>query len=97
MGNSMCIRGYSGLYDVTPDWHPIIGSHPEAQGFISCVGFSGHGFKLGPVVGEAVSELILEGKSRDVDLDLFAPDRFAGFERDRIGRENQRRAGQAVN
>jgi len=77
MVTAMCIRGYSGLYDVTPDWHPIIGCHPEVPGFISCVGFSGHGFKLGPVVGEAVAELVLEGKARDVELELFAPDRFA--------------------
>jgi len=76
MEDSMCISGYSGLYDVTPDWHPIIGSHHEIEGFISCVGFSGHGFKLGPVVGEAVAELVLEGKARDVNLDVFAPDRF---------------------
>ena len=77
MGNSIPVRGYSGLYDVTPDWHPIIGSHPEVQGFMSCVGFSGHGFKIGPAVGEAVAEIVFEGKSKDVDLDLFTPDRFA--------------------
>ena len=77
MGDSLCIRGYSGLYDVTPDWHPIIGSHPEVRGFISCVGFSGHGFKLAPVVGEAVAELVLEVTAKDVDLGLFAPDRFS--------------------
>ena len=76
MHEAMCLRGYSGLYDVTPDWHPIISTHPELQGFISCVGFSGHGFKLGPVVGEAVAELILEGRSREVDLSPFSADRF---------------------
>ncbi len=73
---ALCLRGYSGLYDVTPDWHPIIGTHPELQGYISAVGFSGHGYKLAPVVGEAVAELILEGKPREVDLSLFSADRF---------------------
>jgi sarcosine oxidase subunit beta len=77
MGESMPIRGYSGLYDVTPDWHPIIGIHSELQGFVSAVGFSGHGFKLGPVVGEAVAELILDGKSRTADLTILSPARFA--------------------
>jgi sarcosine oxidase, subunit beta len=76
MEDSMCIRGYSGLYDVTPDWHPIIGGHPDLKGFVSCVGFSGHGFKLAPAVGEAVAELILEGRARDVDLELFSLERF---------------------
>ena len=77
MSESMPIRGYSGLYDVTPDWHPIIGLHSELQGFVSAVGFSGHGFKLGPVVGEAVAELILDGKSRTADLTILSPARFA--------------------
>jgi sarcosine oxidase subunit beta len=77
MESAMILKGYSGLYDVTPDWHPIIGTHPEVQGFFSVVGFSGHGFKLAPAVGEAVAELITEGKSHCVDLSLFSADRFA--------------------
>jgi sarcosine oxidase subunit beta len=77
MESAMILKGYSGLYDVTPDWHPIIGTHPEVQGFFSVVGFSGHGFKLAPAVGEAVAELITEGKSHSADLSLFSADRFA--------------------
>jgi glycine/D-amino acid oxidase-like deaminating enzyme len=77
MASAMILKGYSGLYDVTPDWHPIIGTHPEIKGFVSAVGFSGHGFKLAPAVGEAVAELITEGKSTSADLSLFAADRFA--------------------
>lgn len=77
MESAMILKGYSGLYDVTPDWHPIIGTHPEVGGFISAVGFSGHGFKLAPAVGEAVAELITEGKSKSADLSLFSADRFA--------------------
>jgi sarcosine oxidase, subunit beta len=76
MDDSACIHGYSGLYDVTPDWHPIIGRHAELKGFISCVGFSGHGFKLAPAVGEAVAELVLDGRAQEFDLDLFSLDRF---------------------
>jgi sarcosine oxidase subunit beta len=77
MESAMILKGYSGLYDVTPDWHPIIGTHPEVEGFFSAVGFSGHGFKLAPAVGEAVAELITEGKSTTADLSLFSADRFA--------------------
>jgi glycine/D-amino acid oxidase-like deaminating enzyme len=77
MEEAMILKGYSGLYDVTPDWHPIISTHPEVEGFFSVVGFSGHGFKLAPAVGEAVAELITEGKSNSADLSLFSADRFA--------------------
>jgi sarcosine oxidase, subunit beta len=77
METALALKGYSGLYDVTPDWHPIIGTHPEVEGFFSVVGFSGHGFKLAPAVGESVAELVIEGKSNSVDLSLFSADRFA--------------------
>ncbi|MBV9482327.1 MAG: FAD-binding oxidoreductase [Acidobacteria bacterium] len=77
MESAFILKGYSGLYDVTPDWHPIIGTHPELDGFISVVGTSGHGFKLAPAVGEAVSQLVVDGKSSTFDLSQFSADRFA--------------------
>lgn len=77
MAHALILKGYSGLYDVTPDWHPIICGHPEAEGFFSAVGFSGHGFKLAPSVGEALAELITTGKNTDIDLSVFSVDRFA--------------------
>jgi sarcosine oxidase, subunit beta len=77
MESAMILKGYSGLYDVTPDWHPIISTHPEPEGFVSVVGSSGHGFKLAPAVGECVAELITEGKSKAIDISLFSADRFA--------------------
>jgi sarcosine oxidase, subunit beta len=77
MESALILKGYSGLYDVTPDWHPIIGAHPELEGFVSVVGTSGHGFKLAPAVGEAVSELIMQGQSSSFDLSQFSIDRFA--------------------
>ncbi|HEV7178875.1 MAG TPA: FAD-dependent oxidoreductase, partial [Candidatus Baltobacteraceae bacterium] len=54
--------GWAALYDVTPDWHPIIAAIPEVAGFYCAVGFSGHGFKIGPAVGTIVSELVTEGR-----------------------------------
>lgn len=77
MASAMILKGYSGLYDVTPDWHPIICGHPELEGFFTAVGFSGHGFKLAPAVGEALAELITTGKNSAIDLSPFHAGRFA--------------------
>ena len=59
------VRGYSGLYDTTPDWHPILDSVPITEGLYIAAGFSGHGFKLCPAVGRIISELVVDGKSED--------------------------------
>jgi sarcosine oxidase subunit beta len=69
---------YAGCYDVTPDFNPIIGPTGIA-GLLVAAGFSGHGFKISPSVGELVADLILHGASRDPDVpaDDFALDRFA--------------------
>ncbi len=77
LANAPILKGYSGLYDVTPDWHPIICGHQEVAGFFTAVGFSGHGFKLGPAVGESLAELITTGKTSGIDLSVFALERFA--------------------
>jgi sarcosine oxidase subunit beta len=68
--------GWAGLYDVTPDWQPVIDQIPEVKGFFCAVGFSGHGFKLGPAVGKIVSELVREGKCTSYDTAVFEYDRF---------------------
>ncbi|MBI4220465.1 MAG: FAD-binding oxidoreductase [Chloroflexi bacterium] len=71
------VRGYASLYDVTPDWHPVIGPAPDVGGLILCVGFSGHGFKLGPAVGELVAEEILDGQAHSIDISRLNLRRFA--------------------
>lgn len=68
--------GWAGLYDVTPDWQPVIDQIPEVRGFFCAVGFSGHGFKLGPAVGKIVSELVREGRCTSYDTAVFEYDRF---------------------
>jgi sarcosine oxidase, subunit beta len=68
--------GWTGVYDVTPDWEPAIGRVPGTESVYVAAGFSGHGFKLAPAVGVALAELICDGESRTFDLDLLAPDRF---------------------
>lgn len=70
-------RGYTGVYDVSPDHQPLLGPVPGIDGLYCAAGFSGHGFKLSPAVGQAMAELILEGQSRMADLSPFRLTRFA--------------------
>ncbi len=67
-------RAFSGLYETTPDWQPIMGSFGD--GLHAAVGFSGHGFKLAPVVGEAMAARAL-GQPDPFDIGLFSLSRFA--------------------
>ncbi len=71
------VRGYASLYDVTPDWHPVLGRVPEVEGFMCCTGFSGHGFKLGPYTGKLIAEEILDGEATSLDISSLRLDRFA--------------------
>ena len=66
-------RAWAGLYDMTPDAHPIIGWVDE--GVYAACGFSGHGFMQSPAVGQAVAQELLDGRS-DFDLTPYRPDRF---------------------
>ncbi|MFQ6077273.1 MAG: NAD(P)/FAD-dependent oxidoreductase, partial [Candidatus Bathyarchaeia archaeon] len=69
-------KGWSGLFTVTPDWHPILGE-TEVEGFYLAVGFSGHGFKLSPMVGRCLAELIVDGRAKTVDVSSLRLSRFA--------------------
>ncbi len=69
-------RGYTGVYDCSPDLQPLLGPVPNVHGLYLAAGFSGHGFKLSPVVGELVAEQVVEGTSSLVDATLFSPARF---------------------
>ncbi|MDA2937647.1 FAD-binding oxidoreductase [Acidobacteria bacterium AH-259-A15] len=76
MAEGLVKGGWAGLYDVTPDWQPVIDQIPEVKGFYCAVGFSGHGFKLGPAVGRIVSELVRKGKCSSYDTTVFRYRRF---------------------
>ncbi len=67
-------RAFAGLYETTPDWQPIIDSFGGS--LHAAVGFSGHGFKLSPVVGEIMACRAL-GSPDPFDVSLFALSRFA--------------------
>jgi sarcosine oxidase subunit beta len=67
-------RAWAGLYDMTPDAHPIIGWFRD--GVYTACGFSGHGFMQAPAVGAAVAEELLTGSST-FDLTPYRLERFA--------------------
>jgi sarcosine oxidase subunit beta len=66
---------WAGLYEVTPDAHPIFGKTP-VEGFYLVGGFSGHGFMHGPVAGKLMAEIILDGASKTVDVSALDLARF---------------------
>jgi len=66
----------AGLYEVTPDAHPILGGTP-VEGFYVCAGFSGHGFMHGPICGLLMAEEILNGRATTLDIDPLRFKRFA--------------------
>ncbi|MEA2639021.1 MAG: hypothetical protein QOF51_415 [Chloroflexota bacterium] len=74
------IRGWAGLYDVTPDANPIIGAVGDLEGFVMAAGFSGHGFMHSPATGQLVAELITDGHTTTLDITPFSAARFASGE-----------------
>ena len=62
---------------MTPDCRPLLGAIPGIEGLHVCAGFSGMGFKISPAIGLVMSELLLDGVAKSVDIQAFAPDRFA--------------------
>jgi sarcosine oxidase, subunit beta len=68
LAGSSLSSSYSGCYDVTPDYNPVISACPVAGVWI-CAGFSGHGYKISPAVGELVADLVCHGTSRHPDVD----------------------------
>ncbi len=54
--------GWAGIYDDTPDFHPILDRLPGYEGLYCAAGFSGHGFKLSPLVGNWMAQFVLKGE-----------------------------------
>ena len=69
------VRSWPGIMGMMPDHIPVISPSENAKDVYHAFGFSGHGFQLGPIVGQIVSELILEGRS-SLPIDSFLIDRF---------------------
>lgn len=77
MSESYFRGGWSGLFDVTPDWHPIVDRAPGIEGLYLACGFSGHGFKLSPMIGVTMSDLITQGRATSIDITPLRFSRFA--------------------
>lgn len=76
MENGGLHSAHGGYDGITPDQHPLLGPAGPEGFYLDC-GFSGTGFKISPAVGLCMSELILDGRSKTVDLSIYAPARFA--------------------
>ena len=76
MADSYFRGGWSGLFTTTPDWHPILDRVPGIEGLFCAVGFSGHGFKLSPIIGATMAELITQGHATTVDINRLRYSRF---------------------
>jgi sarcosine oxidase subunit beta len=81
--NASLASRLAGLYEVTPDAHPIFGKTP-IEGFTVCTGFSGHGFMHGPISGLLMSEILLDGQVKTVDVSMLD---LARFQEGRLIRE----------
>jgi sarcosine oxidase subunit beta len=75
--NAEVMRGVTGVYDMTPDSRPLLGEISGVAGLYVCAGFSGMGFKISPAIGLVMSELLLDARSKTVDISSFCPGRFA--------------------
>lgn len=68
--------GWGGLYEDTPDKHPIVGTVGDVEGFLCAAGFSGHGVMHAPAIGELMAQLVVDGRTA-VDLTPLRASRFA--------------------
>jgi glycine/D-amino acid oxidase-like deaminating enzyme len=76
MQGAALLDSYGALYDVTPDWYPVIGPRAGVHGYADASGGSGHAFKLGPAIGRELAAWLLRGEVGD-DFRQLSNDRFA--------------------
>jgi glycine/D-amino acid oxidase-like deaminating enzyme len=70
------VQSWSGLYDTTPDWNPVLGPVPGIEGMQIAFGFSGHGFKLSPMIGRMLAQSML-GQPTDLPIQPYRLSRYA--------------------
>lgn len=69
-------RGYACVYDVTPDWHPVLSLSEKVKGLFIAAGFSGHGFVMSPAVGRIVAEAVQGVDKNQEERSLLRLERF---------------------
>jgi sarcosine oxidase, subunit beta len=77
LAEAQLMRTWSGLYEMTPDQTGIVSAVPGVAGLHVVAGFSGHGFMHGPIAGQLMAELIVDGQASTVDADPLSLERFA--------------------
>jgi len=76
MENGYLHTAHGGYDGITPDQHPLLGQAGPEGFYLQC-GMSGTGFKIAPAIGLCMSELILDGEAKTVDISVYRPQRFA--------------------
>ena len=71
-----CTASWTGPYDITPDWNPLVGAVPGLEDIYVAVGFSGHGFKLAPTISEALAQSVL-GLEPRLPISEYSMTRFS--------------------
>lgn len=74
--NGEILKAQTCMYTMTPDEHFILGQHPDYPSVSVACGFSGHGFKFAPVIGEILADLAAQGRTNH-PIGIFSPTRFA--------------------
>ena len=77
LADAQLMRGWAGLYEMTPDQTGIVSAVPGVDGLHVIAGFSGHGFMHGPIAGQLMAELILTGHATTMDATPLDIGRFA--------------------
>lgn len=70
------VESWIGPYDIMPDWNPVLDAAPGIDGLYLAFGFSGHGFKLAPMIGKLLAQLMLD-QPRDIDISPYRLSRYA--------------------
>ena len=78
LGEAGIAHAWAGLYEMSPDGMPIIGSAREIEGFFMINGFSGHGFQHAPAAGRLLADIIATEDMPDSEVAPFSFERFAG-------------------
>jgi glycine/D-amino acid oxidase-like deaminating enzyme len=76
MEHGLSMGGYSGVYDNTPDHEPVLGAVPERPGVFVDFGWSGHGFKHAPAIGDILAQVVTDGQAPGWDLQPLRWSRF---------------------
>ena len=76
--NGPLLKAVACMYTITPDQNFVVGIHPEFRQVSIAAGFSGHGFKFVPVIGEILADLVMHGRTRHPTA-FLSPDRFGAM------------------